>query len=617
MKRFTRRDALKGAAAVGVAGLGGCGRSAPPVASGPLPEEQLHPGPEELVSGKPRVAIVGGGIGGIAAAYFLDAEWEVELFEGRDRLGGHCDTRTVEVEGRSIAIDLGAQFFHPDTHPLYVTLLEELGLYDPAQPEADQILEAAGSLCIFPESGGTPLLASTVPTTNLLNGLDFAAFTQQARAAVKDLSWDVKLDDWISGLTLRGPFKDQVLRPWITSLIGADRASAARTSARSILMTFALAFPTNVFAGAKTYNSKIGLGGNLLELAKRAPGTRFHTGAQVKGLEYAAGKWKLLTAAGERSGYDALVINAPGRYSKELLRPLSWTGHLVDLLSKESSFKTRMLVHTDAAYVTSDRKLWGVYNAGITDAGECEGSVWLGGIHDKLPSDSTVEIFKSWAQRRKADPRNILFERSFEHTLIDEGTLAMARGLRSQQGRNNLYFSGHHTTGVDMQDSALFSAMQVARSLSPRSPALERLQRRLEIAGRAGVTYEISMPIKTDRWCNPRGSDDGFRVLITRYRPRALPKAKETWDAWEKALGPSPELLAAFKGKGQAPIDLSTYRKRYREEMRAQGARIAALAARVKRGETVTLLCSRDCLIAEACHRTVLAQLIEAAVADG
>jgi uncharacterized protein YeaO (DUF488 family) len=125
------------------------------------------------------------------------------------------------------------------------------------------------------------------------------------------------------------------------------------------------------------------------------------------------------------------------------------------------------------------------------------------------------------------------------------------------------------------------------------------------------------MPIKTDRWCNPRGSDDGFRVLITRYRPRALPKAKETWDAWEKALGPSPELLAAFKGKGQAPIDLSTYRKRYREEMRAQGARIAALAARVKRGETVTLLCSRDCLIAEACHRTVLAQLIEAAVADG
>ena len=47
-------------------------------------------------------------------------------------------------------VDLGAQFFHPDTHPLYVTLLEQLGLYDPARPDADDTLAAPASLCIFP-----------------------------------------------------------------------------------------------------------------------------------------------------------------------------------------------------------------------------------------------------------------------------------------------------------------------------------------------------------------------------------------------------------------------------------------------------------------------------------
>ena len=38
------------------------------------------------------------------------------------------------------------------------------------------------------------------------------------------------------------------------------------------------------------------------------------------------------------------------------------------------------------------------------------------------------------------------------------------------------------------------------------------------------------MPIKTKRWDDPREPDDGFRLLICRYRPRALKKENETWD---------------------------------------------------------------------------------------
>jgi len=121
------------------------------------------------------------------------------------------------------------------------------------------------------------------------------------------------------------------------------------------------------------------------------------------------------------------------------------------------------------------------------------------------------------------------------------------------------------------------------------------------------------MPIKTKRWSVPAEPDDGLRVLICRFRPRGLPKAKETWDVWMRDLGPSAPLLAAFQGKGQTPITLDAYRERYLSEMEAQREKIAELAARVDRGETVTLLCSKDCIIAEACHRTILAELIEAA----
>jgi uncharacterized protein YeaO (DUF488 family) len=120
------------------------------------------------------------------------------------------------------------------------------------------------------------------------------------------------------------------------------------------------------------------------------------------------------------------------------------------------------------------------------------------------------------------------------------------------------------------------------------------------------------MPIKTKRWNDPREPDDGFRLLICRYRPRALRKADETWDAWCSDLGPSRELHAAFYGKHGEPIGWEEYRRRYLEEMRAQEEYIAELAALVREGKAITLLCSSACEDAAHCHRTLLRELIEA-----
>src|SRR5690348_17754081 len=55
--------------------------------------------------------------------------------------------------------------------------------------------------------------------------------------------------------------------------------------------------------------------------------------------------------------------------------------------------------------------------------------------------------------------------------------------------------------------------------------------------------------------------------------------------------------LFRSQGKGVTPISLDEYRKRYLEEMKEQAEKISELAARVDRGETVTLLCSKDCII--------------------
>jgi uncharacterized protein YeaO (DUF488 family) len=119
--------------------------------------------------------------------------------------------------------------------------------------------------------------------------------------------------------------------------------------------------------------------------------------------------------------------------------------------------------------------------------------------------------------------------------------------------------------------------------------------------------------LKTRRWNDPSERDDGLRVLITRYRPRGLKKADETWDVWIKDVAPSAQLLADFHGKEAAPISWSEYRKRYLHEMKSQTKLIASLKHRLEEGETVTLLCSSACTDPEHCHRALLKELVEKA----
>lgn len=119
------------------------------------------------------------------------------------------------------------------------------------------------------------------------------------------------------------------------------------------------------------------------------------------------------------------------------------------------------------------------------------------------------------------------------------------------------------------------------------------------------------MPIKTKRWCDPIDPDDGYRLLVCRYRPRALPKARETWDEWIKELGPSKELHAEIYGKAGPPIGWDEFQRKYIEEMRAQAQRIDELANQVGEGRPITLLCSSACADEAACHRSLLRGLIE------
>jgi len=75
-----------------------------------------------------RVAVIGSGISGMAAAYYLSRKHQVFLFEKETRLGGHTHTVMVESSRGPLAVDTGFIVHNDRNYPNLVKLFSELSI---------------------------------------------------------------------------------------------------------------------------------------------------------------------------------------------------------------------------------------------------------------------------------------------------------------------------------------------------------------------------------------------------------------------------------------------------------------------------------------------------------
>ena len=75
-----------------------------------------------------RIAIVGGGIAGLYTAHLLHPHHDIQLFEAGSYPGGHTNTVDVTVDGVTTAVDTGFIVHNDRNYPLFMALLDELGV---------------------------------------------------------------------------------------------------------------------------------------------------------------------------------------------------------------------------------------------------------------------------------------------------------------------------------------------------------------------------------------------------------------------------------------------------------------------------------------------------------
>ena len=77
-----------------------------------------------------RIAVIGSGISGLSAAYFLSKKYQVDLFEKNNHFGGHSLTLEVPDKGSNniISMDVGFIVFNKNTYPNLLNFFKDLNV---------------------------------------------------------------------------------------------------------------------------------------------------------------------------------------------------------------------------------------------------------------------------------------------------------------------------------------------------------------------------------------------------------------------------------------------------------------------------------------------------------
>ena len=65
-----------------------------------------------------KIAVIGSGVSGLSAAYYLSKKHQVDLFEKDNHFGGHAYTLPIQYENnKQVLVDIGFMVFNKKTYP--------------------------------------------------------------------------------------------------------------------------------------------------------------------------------------------------------------------------------------------------------------------------------------------------------------------------------------------------------------------------------------------------------------------------------------------------------------------------------------------------------------------
>ena len=385
-----------------------------------------------------KIAIIGTGISGNVAAYHLNKEHDITVYEANDYLGGHTHTHNIELEGKSYSVDTGFIVFNYKTYPNFTGLLEELGV-------KEQLSKMSfGVKC---EKTGLEYMGSTINSLfaqrrNIFRPsfwrmiLDILRFNRQATDLLEDASNDISLGEYLKREKFSQTFINYYLVPMAAAVWSADLNLMYQFPARYLIQFFhnhGLLSVTNrpdwyvIKGGSKTYVTA------LTESFK----DKIKLSTPVTGVKREKEAVIVSSAQGEES-YDAVFFAC---HSDQALRLLEQpTASEQQVLGAIKYQENEVLLHTDASILPKRKTAWAAWNYHLLEGDQGQVPVTYNmNILQGLDSEQTFCVTLNNSDA--IDQTKVLKRLQYHHPIYTQESVA-AQARQSEINTDRLYFCG-------------------------------------------------------------------------------------------------------------------------------------------------------------------------------
>ncbi|SIT66151.1 Predicted NAD/FAD-binding protein [Ectothiorhodosinus mongolicus] len=419
-----------------------------------------------------RIAVIGGGISGLASAWLLAQKYDVTLFEKNDYIGGH--TNTVEVDGDQgpIGVDTGFMVFNHRNYPNLKALFAHLGV---ASQPTDMSFSASinqGQL----EYAGSDLNTLFGQRRNLLRPRflrmlrDILRFNREGKRLVGlDIVPSITLGGHLLKEGYGAGFRDDYLLPMAAAIWSCPTHRMLDFPLGSFLRFFTNHGLLDLTGRPQWHTVKGGSREYVRQMLKALP-ERAHINSPVVQVRRENEGVVVRTESGDEAHFDQAVLGCHADQSLQMLEAPSDLER--SILGAVSFQPNRAILHTDATLMPKLRRVWASWNYLASQSQESQPAsavsvtYWMNSLQSLAQSK---DYFVSLNPLQDPRAETVIREISYRHPVFDQRAMDAQQKLSLIQGKNRLWFCGAWT-GYGFHEDGLKSALAVARGLEVSPP---------------------------------------------------------------------------------------------------------------------------------------------------
>jgi len=410
-----------------------------------------------------RIAVIGSGISGLAAAWLLGRRHAVTLFEANTYLGGHSHTVDVTLNQVSHPVDTGFLVFNHETYPNLVRLFETLGI-ETARSEMSFSLSLEEPSI---EWSGTSLGTLFAQPRNLIRprflGMlrEILRFNREAARAAQN-SGGPTLGEFLA----RGGYGPQFRDWYLLPMAAAIWSCPTRAMLAFPFASFARFFRNHgllALSGRPQWYTVAGGARRYVErMARALPDVRL--GTPVESMRRDGSGVRI---RGEH--FDAAVLACHADQALAILGE-SASARERAVLGAFPYQRNRAVLHTDATLLPRRRRVWSAWNYTAGRDGPDGRPVAVHYLLNRLqPLPFAEPVIVSLNPHRAPEPGRVLGEFDYEHPVFDALALGAQARLADIQGAARTWYCGAWTR-YGFHEDGLRSALAVAYQFGVAAP---------------------------------------------------------------------------------------------------------------------------------------------------